>query len=201
MDAQKQIFSLIAAAEDNQKAVQIAIDGMTAQILVLEKQHAAHARHQEDMQRAVVSTVEYAMSKSLAGASSAAVAALESASRPVVGSLSDAARAADEATGKLSGTVSSFSRKWALIAWGTTAGCILAVLFTVWGSVQWLEYRRESLSAEIDEMKTTVATLEKRGGKLKLTDCGGETCFQVKTPLWEGKGSTAGNSYAIPAKR
>jgi hypothetical protein len=70
-------------------------------------------------------------------------------------------------TGKLTGAVSAFGWKWALVAGGTTAGCILSVLGATWAATS---YQREQVTA----LRAKVAELPgpSRAGRAQLTICG-----------------------------
>jgi hypothetical protein len=100
------------------------------------------------------------------------------------------------AEGKLSRSTASFGWKWAILAGGATAGGIVSVLLVAWLSIWWqrdqvesLVDQRQTLMAEISQMQTKVAVLEKRGGKLATNTCGGRLCIEASTN--QGEGQTA----------
>lgn len=146
MDAQQQLFGLMAVAEEHQKAVKAALDGLTAERAALAKERAAVAQAAASVagvagevrkaaaeavpaiQKAAGEAVGASVRQSLAGASDAAAKALGEASRPIVGQLSGVVKAAGEAEGKLSGAVAAFGWRWAMLAGGAAAGGIVAVL-------------------------------------------------------------------------
>ncbi|WNV06927.1 hypothetical protein RP726_20975 (plasmid) [Candidatus Methylospira mobilis] len=179
MDAQQQLIGLMTVAEEHHKAVQTALDGLAAERAVLAKERAALSQLTGSLQKGVTDAAIVAVHESLAGASTV----LESATRPVVGSLSNAARATDEATGKLTGAVSAFGWKWALVAGGATAGCILAVLAVTWVTTATMRDRATTLSAEVATLQAQAEDWEKRAGRAKLTTCGEKRrlCVQVDT--------------------
>lgn len=153
--------------------------------------------------------VETAVIESLGGASEAAIKALETAAKPVFDNLSSVLDSAAQASTTLNRAVASFGWKWALMAGGAAAGGVMAVLLAGWLSVWWshhqieeLSMQRHKLAAEIDgmqalaaeaeQMKENVAALEKRGGKIKISTCGGRLCIEASSnqgkdfPDWKG---------------
>ena len=179
MDTEQKLFGMMAVLEDQQKAVQAAIDGLAAerastkkerefmaQVLLAVKDAAGGVR------KAAGDAVADSVSKSLVGASEAAVEALGEAAKPVIGRLEGVARAVGGAEDRLNGAVASFGWKWATLAGGAAAGAILAVLLVAWISVGWQRHQVETLSEEVAQLKATAADLAKRGGRAELTVCG-----------------------------
>jgi cell division protein FtsB len=179
MDTEQQIFGLVAAAQKHQAAVQTALDGLTAERAALAKERAALAQVTGSLQAGASEAVTRAVRESLAGSSKI----LESAAQPVIGSLSDAAQATDAATGKLTGAVSAFCRKWALVAGGATAGCILAVLAVTWAATSYQREQMTALRAEVAELQAEADDWAKRAGRAQLTTCGEKhrLCARVET--------------------
>ena len=110
MDAQQQLFGLMAVAEEHQKAVKAAIDGLMAERAALTKERAALTQAAAsvagvagDVRKAAGEAVDASVKRSLAGAADAAATALGEAAKPIIGSLSGVVRAAGEAEGRLSG--------------------------------------------------------------------------------------------------
>ena len=129
------------------------------------------------MQAGASEAVTRAVRESLAGASKV----LDSAAQPVITSLSDAAQATDAATGQLTGAVSAFGWKWALVAGGATAGCILAVLAVMLATTAYMREQAATLSAEVATLQAQAEDWEKRAGRAKLTTCGEKKrlCVQI----------------------
>jgi len=211
MDAQQQLFGLMAVAEEHQKAVKAALDGLTAERAALAKERAAVAQAAASVagvagevrkaaaeavpaiQKAAGEAVGASVRQSLAGASDAAAKALGEASRPIVGQLSGVVKAAGEAEGKLSGAVAAFGWRWAMLAGGAAAGGIVAVLLAAWLAVWWQRHQVESLSeqkaallGEVAQLQANVAALEKRGGRIVLKTCGGRLCVEASSNQGEG---------------
>lgn len=225
MEAQQQLFGLMAVAEEHQKAIKAAIEGLAKERTALAQATAnvsgaagevkqAAAQAIPGIRKAVGEAVGLAVTQSLAGASEAAATALEAASKPILGKLSGVVRAAGETEGQLKNAGAWFAWKWVAVAAGGMAGvCLLA-----WASILWQRHQVESLTeekaalqAEVTELKTSVAALAKKGGRIKITSCtdsaGAERlCVPINTN--QGKGyenftapfsnTKTGDQFVIP---
>lgn len=214
MDAQQQLFGLMAVAEEHQKAVKAALDGLTAERAALAKERAAVAQAAASVagvagevrkaaaeavpaiQKAASEAVGASVRQSLAGASDAAAKALGEASRPIVGQLSGVVKAAGEAEGKLSGAVAAFGWRWAMLAGGAAAGGIVAVLLAAWLAVWWQRHQVEQLAeqkaallGEVAQLQANAEDWAKRGGRAKLEKCGdqGRLCVRIDKSSGYGK--------------
>lgn len=206
MDAQQQLFGLMAVAEEHQKAVNAALEGLAAERAALALERAAVAQAAASVagvagevrkaaaeavpaiQKAAGEAIGASVRQSLAGASEAAAKALSEASRPIVGQLSGVVKAAGEAEGQLSGAVAAFGWRWAVLAGGAAAGGIVAVLLAAWIAVWWerhqveqLVEQRQALAADVAELNAKVTALERRGGRLVFEDCGGRLCIEASS--------------------
>ena len=144
MDAQQQLFGLMAVAEEHQKAVKTAIDGLSAERAALAQERAAVAQAAASvagvagevrkaaadavsaMQRAAGEAAGASVRQSLAGASEAAVKALGEAAKPVIGSLSGVVQAASDAEGSMRNAGAWFAWKW--VAVGVSVMLIFSLL-------------------------------------------------------------------------
>ena len=214
MDAQQQLFGLMAVAEEHQKAVKAALDGLTAERAELAKERAAVAQAAASVagvagevrkaaaeavpaiQKAAGEAVGASVWQSLVGASDAAAKALGEASMPIVGQLSGVVKAASEAEGKLSGAVAAFGWRWAMLAGGAAAGGIVAVLLVAWLAVWWQRHQVEQLAeqkaallGEVAQLQANVEEWAKRGGRAKLEKCGeqGRLCVRIDKSSVFGK--------------
>ncbi|MEY2842148.1 MAG: hypothetical protein RI920_185 [Pseudomonadota bacterium] len=203
MDTQQQLFGLMAVAEEHQKAVKSALDGLTAERAALAKERAAVAQAAAsvagvvvEVRKAAAEAVGTSVRQSLAGAADAAAKALGEASRPIVGQLSGVVQAAGEAEGKLSGAVAAFGWRWAMLAGGAAAGGIVAVLLAAWLAVWWQRNQVESLSeqkaallGEVAQLQASAEDWAKRGGRAKLEKCGdqGRLCVRIDKSSGYGK--------------
>lgn len=197
MDAEQQLFQMMTVLEDQQKAVQAAIQGLVAERAAVAKERASMAQvltavnnAAQGVRMAAGEAVASSVAKSLSGASKAATEALGEAAKPVIDSLSGVVKEAKNAEGKLNDAVAAFGWKWAMVAGGAAAGGILTVLLAAWISVGWQRHQVETLSAEVIELKATVADLAKRGGRADLSTCGekGRFCARVETDQSYGGG-------------
>lgn len=213
MDAQQQLFGLMAVAEEHQKAVKAAIDGLTAERAALAKERAAVAQAAASVagvagevrkaaadvvpaiQKAVGEAVGASVRQSLAGASQTASTALETAVKPILGKLSSVVQAAGEAEGKLNTATESFGWKWAAVASIVAAGAIVTVLAVAWGATWYQRHQVESLGeqkaalqADVAQLQASVDALEKKGGRIKLNRCGSDNRLCVEIAPNQGKG-------------
>jgi len=217
MDAQsKQLYDLMATAEQHQQAVKAAIQGLAEEQVALAKAAASMSGVVGDVKRAAaeaVPTIQKAVDasviKSLAAASSEAAKALSDATRPIVDSLSNVVRAADGIENKLSRATASFGWKWITLVGGAAAGGIIAVVFVGWLSTWWQRHQVQSLldqksalQEEVVELQANVAALEKKGGRIKTSQCGPKRifCVEVEPQRFDGQGSDSGKIFMIPKK-
>lgn len=210
MDAQQQLFGLMAVAEEHQKAVKAAIDGLTAERAALAKERAAVAQAAASvagiagevrkaaadavpaMQKAAGEAVGASVRQSLAGASDAAAKALGEAAKPVIGSLSDVVQAAGEAEGSMRNAGAWFAWKWVAVAAGGLVGvCLVAYASLAWQlhQVEQLAEQKAALLGEVAQLQASAEEWAKRGGRAKLEKCGdqGRLCVRVDKGRGYGK--------------
>lgn len=217
MDAQQQLFGLMAVAEEHQKAVNAALERLAAERVALAQERAAVAQAAASVagaagevrkaaaealpaiQKAAGEAVGASVRQSLAGASEAAAKALSEASSPIVGQLSGVVKAASQAEGQLSGAVAAFGWRWAMLAASTAAGGIVALMLAAWLTVWWQRYqveqlteKRQALAEEVARLQATVSDLEKRGGRVTLATCGGRLCIEASPNQGKGAENWAG---------
>jgi hypothetical protein len=214
VDTQQQLFGLMAIAEEHQKAVKAALDGLNAELAALTKERIAVAQAAASaagisgevrkaaeeaipaLQQAAGEAVDTSVRQSFVLASETAAKALSEASQPILGQLSGVIKAAGEAEGKLSGAVAAFGWRWMMLATGAAAGAIVAVLLAAWLMVWWQRHQVEQLTEQKAELLSEVAQLQlqaedwaKRGGRAKLEKCGdaGRLCVRVDKTIGYGK--------------
>ena len=183
MDEQ-QIFSMMALAEEHQKAVTAAIAGLAADRAALAKERAALARVAQGIQKATSDAVSAAVRQSLDGASETAVTALSEAAKPVIDRLSGVVRAAGDAEGSLRSAGQWFAWKWVAVAAGGLVGvCLVAYVALAWQlhEVGSLGDEKARLAAAIVRERATVAELTKDGGRVRWNKCGGRLCFEASS--------------------
>lgn len=207
MEVQQQLFGLMAVAEEHQKAIKAAIDGLTAERAALAKERGALAQATASvagvagdvrkaaaesipaMQKAAGEAVGASVRQSLAGASDAAAKALGEAAKPVIGSLSGVVQAASDVEGSLKNAGQWFAWKWVAVAGGGLVGvCLVAYAALAWQlhQVSALGEEKAALAAEVAHLQASVNTLEKKGGRIKMTQCGGRLCIEASTNQGEG---------------
>lgn len=210
MDAQQQLFGLMAVAEEHQKAVKVAIDALNAELAGLAKERAALTQATASvagvagdvrkaaadiaptLQKAAGEAVGGAVRTSLAGASETAAKALETASRPILGNLAGVARAAGEAEDSIRNASQWFAWK----AVGVAAGGVHMVGLLAWSGIWWQRHQIEGLAEQRNALQGEVASLQaqaeewsKRAGRAKLERCGdkGRLCVRVDTRMVYGE--------------
>lgn len=197
MDAEQQLFGMMAVLEEQQKAVKAAIDGLAAERTATAKERAFMAQvlvavkdAAGGVRKAVGDAAAASVTESLAGASEAAAGALGETSKPVVERLERVAKAVIGAESRLNGAVAAFGWRWAMVAGGAAAGAILTVLLVAWISVGWQRHQVETLSEEVAQLKATATDLAKRGGRADFTVCGEKKrpCVRVETGQSYGEG-------------
>lgn len=135
-----------------------------------------------------------AVRKSLAGASETAANALEVATDPILSGLTGVVRAGESAADKLNAATDAFGWKWATMAGGVAVALLLVVLVIAY-MLTWLErdtvteLRNEqaALQADIAQMQVQAAELEKRGGRIVMTECGGRLCIEASANQGKNK--------------
>lgn len=212
MDAEQQIFSLLAAAEDQQKAVKAAIDGLAAERAALVKERAALTQAAASvagvagdvrkavadavpaMQKAAGEAVGASVRQSLAGASESAAKALGEAVKPVIGSLSGVVQAASEAEGSMRNAGVWFAWKWVAVA----AGGLVGVCLVAWQlhQVSSLQEEKAALAVDVAQMQVNVSALEKKGGRIAMTTCGGRLCIEASSNQGAGAEQWKGGTWS-----
>lgn len=210
MDPQQQLFGLMALAEEHQKAVQAAIDGLADERAALAEERAAVAQAAANvagvadavrkavadavpaLKRAAGEAVGASVRQSLAGAADAAVKALEEAAKPVIGSLSGVVKAAGEAEGSMRRAGAWFAWKWVAVAGGGAVGvCLLAYASLAWQlhQVNSLREEKAELQDEVVQLQANANEWAKQGGRVKLERCGDalRLCVRVNKTAIYGK--------------
>lgn len=180
MDAQQQLFGLMAVAEEQQKAVEAALSGLAAE-------RAALAEVRSGVSDAVAAAVRDA----LAGVPDAAAKTLGEAAQPVIDSLFGVVQSAGEAEASLKRAGAWFAWKWVAVAAGGLAGvCLVTYAALLWQLHQISSLREEkaALQADVAALQANVAALEKKGGRIVMRTCGGRLCIEASSD--QGNGMT-----------
>lgn len=177
--SQQEVFGLMAAAEEQQKAAQAAVAGLTKERQAL----ATAIQSLQTVQAGLGAAIGAAVRQSLTGASAAAEAAMRAAVAPATDGLASAGIQAVQAAQVMQQASRKLAWSWAIAA-GVAAG-VFAVLA---GGVGYAVGRYEAgatadLRAERDALQAAVDDLAKRGGRIKLQTCGqqgaGRLCVQI----------------------
>ena len=202
MDQQQLLATLIQLSDEQQSRIAELLSRLEgqAQTLTRASQQAAQAASALDrngqktalhLQAAVREGVETALHATLTTVSQRAERAFEDAGRPLLHTLAGVTKAAEETEERLQRAVKTFQWKWGAIAGGAALAAVVAVTLGVWLAVStlvsWRSAELEQLNAEIAQRKARLEELDRRGGKIELTDCGGRLCAYASTN--QGKGS------------
>jgi hypothetical protein len=210
MDAKEQIFSLMAAAEQQQQAIDVAIQSLENERLALAKERAALSQATVSLtatvatalpaiQKAAGEAVGVSVKQSLAGASNAAAKALGEAAKPVIDSLSGVVQAAHEAEGSMRNAGAWFAWKWVAVTAGGLVGvCLVAYVSLAWQlhQVSSLRGEKAKLAADVAQMQANVSALEKRGGRIVMATCGGRLCIEASSNQGAGAEQWKGGSWS-----
>ncbi len=201
MDQQQLLATLIQLSEEQQHRIAELLDRLEgqAQTLARASQQAEHAASALDrggqktalaLQAAVREGVETALHATLTTVSQRAERAFEEAGRPLLRTLAEVTKSAGVIENRLQRAVKTFQWKWGAIAGGAALAAVLILIFGAWLAastlVSWRSAELEQLDAEIAQRKARLEELDRRGGKIELTDCGGRLCAYASTN--QGKG-------------
>ena len=196
MDPQQLRATLIQRSDEQQHRIAELLNRLEgqAQTLTRASQQAAQAANALDrggqktaltLQAAVREGVETALHATLTTVSQRAERAFEDAGQPLLHTLAGITKAAEETEGRLQRAVKTFKWKWGMIAGGAALAAVVAVMLGVWLTasllVSWQSTELDRLHTEIAQSKARLEELNRRGGKIELTDCGGRLCAYAST--------------------
>ena len=111
--------------------------------------------------------------------------AFQDAGRPLLHTLTRVTKAAEETEERLQRVVKSFRWQWGAIAGGAALAAVVIVILGVWLAistlVSWRGTELERLNTAIAQSNARLEALNRRGGKIELTDCGGRLCAYAST--------------------
>ncbi len=201
MDQQQLLATLIQLSDEQQHRIAELLNRLEgqAQTLARASQQAAQAASALDrsgqktasiLQAAVQEGVETALHATLTTVSQRAERAFKDAGRPLLHTLAGITKAAEETEERLQRAVQTFRWKWGAIAGGAALAAVVVVILGVWLAVStlvsWQSAELERLNVEIAQSKARLEELNRRGGKIELTDCGGRLCAYASTNQGEG---------------
>ena len=201
MDPQQLLATLIQLSEEQQHRIAELLNRLEgqAQTLTRASQQAEHAASALDrggqktaltLRAAVQDGVETALHATLTTVSQRAERAFEDTGQPLLCTLAGVTKAAEETEERLQRAVKTFQWKWGAIAGGAALAAVVAVILGVWLTaslmVSWQSAELDRLHTEIAQSKARLEELNRRGGKIELTDCGGRLCAYASTNQGEG---------------
>ena len=196
MDQQQLLATLIQLSDEQQHRIAELLNRLERQTQTLARasQQAEHAASVLDrggqktaltLQAAVREGVETALHATLTTVSQRAERAFEDAGRPLLHTLAGITEAAEETEERLRRAVKTFRWKWGAIAGGAALAAVVTVILGVWLTasllVSWQSAELERLNTELAQSKARLEELDRLGGKIELTDCGGRLCAYAST--------------------
>jgi hypothetical protein len=198
------LYGLLELAEQQQAAVKAALDGLTAERAALRREREALSKTAGDLALGTRAAAEQGVRTSLAGAATEGVAAVQAATRPLLGRLADMTEQAGQAEVALRRVVLWAS--WRLLGWvmAGVAGLVLlgwlASTLVLWwdhGTIATAQVQKAQLQAQVAELQANYDTWVKAGMLGKIIRCpGNRPCLRVD----EGAGafqSEGHNDYRI----
>lgn len=201
MDSQQLLATLIQLSDEQQNRIATLLSQLEqqTQTLTAASQQAAQAANALDrsgqktaihLQAVVRESVETALHATLTTVSQHAGQVFEEAGWPLLHTLARVTKAAEETEERLQRAVKTFRWKWGAIVGGTALAAVVVVILGVWLAVStlvsWRSVELEQLNTEIAQSKARLEELNRRGGKIELTDCGGRLCAYASTHQGEG---------------
>ena len=201
MDPQQLLATLIQLSDEQQHRIAELLNRLEQQTrtLTTASQRATQAANALDhngqktalhLQAAVQQSVETTLHDTLITLSQRAEGAFQEAGRPLLHTLARVTKSAEEIEERLQRAVKTFQWQWGAIAGGTALAAVVVVILGVWLAVStlvsWRSAELEQLNAEIAQRKARLEELDRRGGKIELTDCDGRLCAYASTN--QGKG-------------
>jgi hypothetical protein len=201
MDSQQLLATLIQLSDEQQHRIAALLEQLEQQTQTLThtSQQAAQAASALEysgqktaltLQAAAQEGVESALHDTLTTLSQRAEWAFKDAGQPLLHTLAGVTKAAEAIESRLQRAVKRFRWQWGLIAGGAALAAVVALILGVWLTatlmVSWQSAELERLHAEIAQSEVRLAALNRRGGKIELTNCGGRLCAYASTNQGEG---------------
>jgi hypothetical protein len=182
------LYGLMEIAEAQQAAVQVALDGLAAERVALQREREVLVRVAQALEPGARAAVRSAVTESLAGAATQGVAAVEVATRPLLGQLAGVTQRAGQAEAALRRVVLWAS--WRLLGWSVAAVSALGLLWwlassaVLWwdaGAIGTMQVRKAQLEADVAALQATHDDWVQAGmlGKLTYCDPGNRPCIRV----------------------
>jgi hypothetical protein len=187
-ETEDRLYGLMEIAERQQAAVQAALDGLAAERAALGREREALARGVRDLQLGTQGAVRSAVADSLAGAATEGLAAVQAATKPLLGRLAGVTAEAGQAEAALRQVVLWAS--WRLLGWvmAAIAGLVLlgwlASTLVLWwdnGTIAAAQVEKAQLQQEVAGLQATQDAWVKAGMLGRLERCGPKArpCIRV----------------------
>lgn len=185
METEKQLLgALLDLTAEQQQVAAVALSKLERQAqaldAVIQRAHRAAGEMEQaarkatpTLQQVVKEGVDQSLAKHLGDAAHAATKALETASRPLLGKVTQVTQAAEKLEERLNGILRKLGWKWAVVAGGCTVAGIVALSVLGWGAIWWQRNEIARLNADIAQLQQQAAELEKRKARIKLAECDG----------------------------
>ena len=211
-ETEDQLYGLMEIAERQQAAAQAILDGLAAERTALRQEREALAKAGADLALGTRAAAEQGVRTSLAGAATEGVAAVQAATRPLLGRLAEMTERAGQAEAALRRVVLWAS--WRLLGWAVAGvaglvllGWLMSVLTLWWdrGAITAVRVQKAQMQVEVAQMQAEVAEMQanhdgwvKAGMLSKLERCspGNRPCIRVNESagVFEGQGH---NDYRV----
>ncbi|MBD1108448.1 hypothetical protein HXV84_28155 [Pseudomonas amygdali pv. morsprunorum] len=187
MSDAERLFTLMAIAESQQKSSMSAIDGVVREREALANERVKLKEATEHIVKLAAEVNKAALNadQSLRKAAREGVAdelkfglndALPEALEPVMNSLSDAVKAATDASDALKRASARLAWKWAAVAVAMLAG-ISAVPYAYWS---WKKHQLDELTVEISQLQK-IFRCSKKGARIVTSECGNRLCIEASS--------------------
>jgi peptidoglycan hydrolase CwlO-like protein len=190
MDVSTQIYGLMAVAEEQQKAVATALDGLMQERVALEALRTdliSQSAGMKSPRQETVSTIQSAteeimrdaVTHSIAGVSDVVVGEFRANWEPFLADLSKSTASIREAARKVQSTTAWLAWRWlALLCCFLGCALLLAWLATTAtiarqrSEIKTLQIERTELASEVLKLQEQADVWSKKGGRAKLEVCG-----------------------------
>ena len=181
---ERKIAVLVAAMQDMHGEIAAMLEKMQAAARTANAASAgiveAGATMIPIMEESMAEAVDTSLRHAFADIAEPARTALEAAMKPVIDRFSQFEQRTLQMEVTARRAMSWFSVKWIAIA----AAGFAALSAMAWASVWWqrqqvteLAAQKTALEADIAQMQVNAAALAKKGGRIKIADCGGRLCI------------------------
>ena len=181
---ERKIAVLVAAMQDMHGEIAAMLEKMLAAARAANAASAgiveASATMIPIMTEATAEAVDTSLQRAFVDIAEPARKALEAAMKPVIDGFSQFEQRTRQMEITARRAMSWFSVKWIALA----AAGFVGLSAMAWASVWWqrnavneLTAQKTALEADIAEMQVNAAALAKKGGHIKITDCGGRLCI------------------------